>query len=61
MLENLIQVLAPPRHGALSDELGALDQTIERLYDLPRDLALARIPDAQGLGGSPPPEARGQG
>jgi uncharacterized membrane protein len=60
MLENLIQVLAPHRHAALSRELGALDQTIERLYDLPGDLALARIPDAQGLGGSPAPQARRQ-
>ena len=58
MLQNLIQVLAPHRHGALSTELGALDRTIERLYDLPEDLALARVPDAQGLGGSPPPQAR---
>ena len=45
----------------LNEELGALDRTIEGLYILPGDLALARIPDAQGLGGSPAPQPWGQG
>ena len=60
MLQNLIQVLPSYRHDALNEELGALDRTIEKLYSLPEDLALARIPDAQGLGGSPPPHANGR-
>lgn len=52
LLDNLIQSLPPHRHGVLQEELELLNQTIERLYTLPGDLALARIPDAQGLGGS---------
>ncbi len=60
MLENLIQVLPSYRHDTLREELAALDRTIERLYDLPGDLALARIPDVQGLGGSAAPPARGR-
>jgi uncharacterized membrane protein len=61
MLQNLVQVLPPYRHDMLNQELGVLDRTIERLYTLPEDLALARIPDAQGLGGSPAPQPWGQG
>ena len=61
MLENLIEVLPSYRHDSLNEALGALDRTIEKLYDLPEDLALARIPDAQGLGGSPPPHMTGRG
>jgi len=53
MLQNLIQSLPPHRHVVLQEELERLDQTIERLYTLPGDLALARIPDSQGLGGAP--------
>lgn len=34
-----------------------LDREIERLYVLPEDLKLARIPDSQGLGGSSHTEA----
>ena len=52
MLENLMQSLPPHRHAVLQQELDALDQTIERHYALPGDLALARIADSQGLGGS---------
>ena len=37
---------------ALTEELDRLDRLIEKLYLLPDDLALARIPDSQGLGGS---------
>jgi hypothetical protein len=36
----------------LEDERGRLDRMLETLYSLPDDLALARIPDSQGLGGS---------
>jgi uncharacterized membrane protein len=52
MLLDLLKCLPPQRHPALQQELDRLDQTIERLYVLPGDLALARIPDSQGLGGS---------
>ena len=52
MLLNLVQSLPPHRHAALEAELGRLDQMIQRLYSLPDDLALASVPDIQGLGGS---------
>jgi uncharacterized membrane protein len=52
MIENLIQTLPPCRHADLRAELALLDRTLERLYALPEDLALARIPDPQGLGGA---------
>jgi hypothetical protein len=37
-----------------------LDRTVEELYRLPEDLALARVPDPQGLGGSLVPRATGE-
>ncbi|MEZ5446889.1 MAG: DUF2254 domain-containing protein [Gammaproteobacteria bacterium] len=52
MGENLIQTLPEHRHRALRAELGLLDRAIERHFAFPEDLALARIADAQGLGGS---------
>jgi uncharacterized membrane protein len=52
MLLNLMQTLPPHRHAVLEEELDRLDQAVERLYSLPGDRALARIPDLQGLGGS---------
>ncbi len=52
MLQNLVQSLPPHRHNVVEDELKRLDQTIEPLYTLPSDLALARVADSQGLGGS---------
>src|SRR5262249_61462810 len=58
MLENLIQTLPPHRHPALQQELALLDRAIERLYASPEDMALARTPDAQGLGGSARAERR---
>jgi uncharacterized membrane protein len=53
MLQNLVESLPPHRHAVLQEELERLNQTIEKLYALPGDLALARIADSQGLGGSP--------
>lgn len=50
MLENLEQSLPESRWPALQEELDLLDRTLERLYPLPEDLKLARIPDLQGLG-----------
>jgi uncharacterized membrane protein len=52
MIENLVQTLPEQRHSALYAELGLLDRTLEKLYPLPEDLALARVPDLQGLGGT---------
>ena len=52
MLDNLVASLPPHRHTALEQEGRRLAASIEALYRLPDDLALARIPDSQGLGGS---------
>jgi hypothetical protein len=51
-IENLIQSLPEHRHNALRLELALLDRAIVSMYPFPEDLALARIPDSQGLGGS---------
>jgi hypothetical protein len=52
MLVNLCEILPGVRQRALCGQLELLDRMIEKLYLLPEDLALARIPDSQGLGGS---------
>ncbi|MGZ5048344.1 MAG: DUF2254 domain-containing protein [Usitatibacter sp.] len=52
MLEDLMRLLPPPRRAVLETELSLLDRTVEQLYAHPEDLALARMPDIQGLGGS---------
>ena len=52
MLENLLLTLPPHRHAELRQQLELLERTVEKSYTLPEDLALARIPDPQGLGGS---------
>ena len=52
MLENLVHTLPAHRHAALLEEVALLDRTIERLYQLPEDAALARVADPQGLGGA---------
>jgi len=52
MIVNLANTLPAQRHAALRLELELLDRMLEKLYVLPEDLALARIPDPQGLGGS---------
>jgi uncharacterized membrane protein len=52
MIINLQNTLPAERHPALQQEAELLDRTIEKLYPFPEDLALARIPDTQGLGGS---------
>jgi uncharacterized membrane protein len=51
MIENLVQTLPAHRRAALLRELSLLDREIERNFIYPEDLALARIADAQGLGG----------
>ena len=52
MFDNLVASLPPHRHPALEEEARRLAESIEVLYRLPQDLALARVPDSQGLGGS---------
>ena len=52
MLENLMQTMPLHRHAELRQQLVLLDRAVEALYKVPEDLALARIPDSQGLGGS---------
>ena len=52
MIVNLANTLPAVRHAALRQEFDLLDRMLEKLYVLPEDLALARIPDSQGLGGS---------
>lgn len=53
MLGDLLRVLPGDRHPALEEEKRLLDLTLDKLYALPEDLALARGSDVQGLGGSP--------
>ncbi len=52
MMEMLILSLPEHRHPALKNEFTLLDRAIEKHYVFPEDLALARIPDAQGIGSS---------
>src|SRR4051812_32280153 len=52
MIENLLTSLPENRRPVLLDQLDLLDQTLEKLHSLPKDLELARQPDFQGLGGS---------
>jgi uncharacterized membrane protein len=52
MIENLLQTLPERRRPALRQELDLLDRTLEKITMFPEDLALARIPDSQGLGGA---------
>jgi uncharacterized membrane protein len=53
MIENLSSTLPEARRPALRREQNLLDGMPERLHELPEDLAMARRPDLQGLGGSP--------
>jgi uncharacterized membrane protein len=51
MIDNLIQTLPARCHTALQEQLSLLDREISRNFRYPEELALARIPDSQGLGG----------
>ena len=51
MIENLVQTLPPNRRQALLRQLSLLDREVERVFIYPEELALARVADAQGLGG----------
>jgi uncharacterized membrane protein len=52
MLENLVHSLPESRHAALMQQLDLLDRTLPDHYKLAEDLALALVPDSQGLGGA---------
>jgi uncharacterized membrane protein len=52
MLDNLLVTLPAHRHPPLELEARQLAVALERLYPQLDDLALARTPDSQGLGGS---------
>jgi hypothetical protein len=51
MIKNLTETLPEHRHAALHEQLDVLDRGLQRQFAFPEDLALARIPDSQGLGG----------
>jgi uncharacterized membrane protein len=51
MIENLVETLPPNRREALFRQLSLLDREVERIFTYPEELALARVADAQGLGG----------
>jgi uncharacterized membrane protein len=55
MIENSIASLPQHRHPALMHQRDRLDRMLTSLYPMPDDLALARVPDPQGLGGSSHP------
>ena len=50
VVESLTQNLPEHRHPALREELDLLDRAMAGHHLFPEDLALARIPDSQGLG-----------
>jgi uncharacterized membrane protein len=59
MLDSLLHTLPEPRHAALREELDLLNLAIEAHFPFAEDLAQARIPDPQGLGGSAGARFRG--
>jgi uncharacterized membrane protein len=52
MLENLRHALPERRRAALETEIELLDWAVQTHFTRPEELALARTPDSQGLGGS---------
>ena len=51
MIQNLLQTLPLHRHAALNEQLSLLDREIAKNFIYPEELALAQVPDTQGLGG----------
>ncbi len=51
MIQNLLQTLPLHRHAALNEQLSLLDREIAKNFTYPEELALAQVPDTQGLGG----------
>ena len=52
MIDNLLELLPVHRHAPLVQEMQRLDAAVEAAFTRPDELALARTPDVQGLGGS---------
>ena len=52
MFDNLTATLPSHRHQPLDDERRRLERMLDTLFVVPEDLALARVPDSQGIGGS---------
>ncbi|MET0152379.1 MAG: DUF2254 domain-containing protein [Candidatus Binatia bacterium] len=52
MIDNLLALLPAYRHAPLLQEKQRLDAAVEAAFTRPDELALARTPDVQGLGGS---------
>ena len=52
MLENLVHTLPQHRHAGLYQQMELLDRTVEEHYSFSEDIAIAKIPDSQGLGGA---------
>jgi uncharacterized membrane protein len=55
LLENALQSMPASRLPALRQELALLDRAVETSYAFPEDVARARVPDSQGLGGASEP------
>jgi uncharacterized membrane protein len=55
LLDNLIMLLPEFRHAELIAERERLDLAVRAAYSIPADLALASLPDVQGLGGAAGP------
>jgi hypothetical protein len=51
MIANLKETLPGHRQDELEHQLSLLDREAKRLFRYPEELALASIPDSQGLGG----------
>lgn len=51
-METLLQTLPTSRVAEIDQQLSLLNRTLEKRYSLPEDLALAQLPDTQGLGGA---------
>jgi uncharacterized membrane protein len=60
MIENLVRALPEHRHAALRAELELLDRALVEQYPFAEDLALARAPDPQGIGGSSRSQSEGR-
>jgi hypothetical protein len=52
MLEDLLRLLPAHRRPVLEQQRDLLERALVGQYPMAEDLALARIPDIQGLGGS---------
>src|SRR5262249_26104461 len=50
MIESDMETLPEVRLPALREQLALLNDAMERAYPSPKELALARVPDRQGLG-----------